>query len=238
MERRSLSEQAYDRLKYRIVRLTLKPGQWVTERGLAAELDVGLAPLRSAMARLSNEGLLLTVPRRGYCVTELSLDDGDQLFAAWRLVAVEITRLATLAMTPESVDAYEALVGETASRRADGVRDELEIVLGVITEQWHFLARLAGNSYLEEILLRLETQVSRLCVLGLSVNPDMATLAMSDRRESGMAEVFRRRDAARAVAITEETMTRIENDFHVAFSRETAAAVPSRAVPSQAGASR
>lgn len=76
----SYQQQAYDHVKPRIMDLSLKPGAWLTDASVAAELGVSRTPVREAFRRLESEGLLVSAPRRGWRVHALSIDDIREIF--------------------------------------------------------------------------------------------------------------------------------------------------------------
>ena len=55
---RSQSEEAYLRIRDRIVCLEMAPGSVVQEARLRAELEIGRTPIREALQRLQQRGLL------------------------------------------------------------------------------------------------------------------------------------------------------------------------------------
>jgi len=76
----TLQEQAYEFVKAQIMNLDLKPGQYVTDSQVASELKISRTPVREALRRLEQEGLLVNQARRGWKVYALSLDDIHQIF--------------------------------------------------------------------------------------------------------------------------------------------------------------
>jgi len=77
---RSLSEQAYEQLRQRIVTLVLAPNAVVDEAQLQRELGLGRTPIREALKRLELERLITIIPRRGIFVTPINLTDLQQLY--------------------------------------------------------------------------------------------------------------------------------------------------------------
>ncbi len=75
----SLTEKAYRQLEEMIVTLQLEPGSVLSELELAEQLKIGRTPIREALHRLSREGLVLILPRKGILVTEIN--PGKQLLA-------------------------------------------------------------------------------------------------------------------------------------------------------------
>jgi DNA-binding GntR family transcriptional regulator len=79
-------QQAYDYVKDQITGLKLKPGQTLTDSQIAAELNFSRTPIREALRRLEQEGLLVNDSRRGWKIYSLSLDDIRQIFELKQLL--------------------------------------------------------------------------------------------------------------------------------------------------------
>src|SRR6056297_1502068 len=73
------SEIAYEKIRKMIVLTKLKPGQEINVSELMKELDLGKTPIREALNRLSYEGYIRILPRKGMLVTNLNVDDMDKL---------------------------------------------------------------------------------------------------------------------------------------------------------------
>jgi DNA-binding GntR family transcriptional regulator len=67
-------------VKAQIMNLDLKPGQYVTDSQVASALNVSRTPVREALRRLEQEGLLINQARRGWKVYTLSLEDIHEIF--------------------------------------------------------------------------------------------------------------------------------------------------------------
>ncbi len=78
---RSLPDQLAERLRERILSGAAAPGAPIRQDALAAELGVSKIPLREAMARLEQEGLLRSEANRGYFVRELSAGEAREVYA-------------------------------------------------------------------------------------------------------------------------------------------------------------
>src|SRR3546814_12092206 len=53
----------------------------IRQDALAAELGVSKIPVREALARLEQEGLLISHPNRGYLVRPMSAAEADEIYA-------------------------------------------------------------------------------------------------------------------------------------------------------------
>jgi DNA-binding GntR family transcriptional regulator len=75
----SLADQAAERIREAIRNGHYTPGTRLVERELAAELGISHIPIREALARLTEEGLVERLPRRGARVAGLSLVELEEL---------------------------------------------------------------------------------------------------------------------------------------------------------------
>ncbi len=89
--KKTLAERLYLIIEEKIVDLELKPGTFLTESFLEKLLKAGRTPIREAVQRLSREGLIKVLPRKGLLVTEININDQSNLI----LVRREIERLMT-----------------------------------------------------------------------------------------------------------------------------------------------
>lgn len=91
---RALKDEAFETLERMIVNGQLEPGQWVSETDLIELSGHTRAPIRSAIQRLADEGLLHIVPRRGAQVCPI---DHTEQFRALELRRVVETLVAKAA---------------------------------------------------------------------------------------------------------------------------------------------
>ena len=65
------ADVAYDTLESMIVTLQLKPGAPIVEAELVDSTGLGRTPLREALMRMSSNGLIVQLPRRGLIVSDI-----------------------------------------------------------------------------------------------------------------------------------------------------------------------
>ncbi|WP_409178875.1 GntR family transcriptional regulator [Brevibacillus fortis] len=99
IERPTLREQVYQGLKKAIIMLELKPGERVNDNELAALFGVSRTPVREALKRLEDEGLIESVPGSLTRVTPLLEKEAKHAFP---VVAALHGLAARLAMPFES----------------------------------------------------------------------------------------------------------------------------------------
>ncbi len=71
---KSLVAQVFEILKDMIVAITLKPGELISEKEVAEALGASKTPVREAVIRLEDMGLVEVVPKSGTYVTPIQLD--------------------------------------------------------------------------------------------------------------------------------------------------------------------
>jgi DNA-binding GntR family transcriptional regulator len=199
---RPLSETAYRTLRERVLTCKLNPGARLTERGTAAELGLGLSPVRHALTRLIQDGLVQVTPFEGYRVAPLTLRSVDDLFNVWLLLGPEIARLGVTQAVPEQAAELRRLAAEAdwALAQTPG-RDSTAQFIALADNMFHLLAVAAGNDRLREVYLSLAGEMSRVWTLVLTVDPvqDVLLAVTEDWRP-----VIDHRDGDRAARLARE----------------------------------
>lgn len=151
---------AYRHLRELIIRTELRPGSALVESDLMRRLDVGRTPLRDALRKLDDEGLVEILPRRGTFVTQVTLHDLQQIFEV-RSGLEDI--VAGLAVERCTVDDLEIMRGMTERLNGNGAADASDVALD--GELHAFLLRVARNRLLEDLYRRVADASLRLLYL-------------------------------------------------------------------------
>jgi DNA-binding GntR family transcriptional regulator len=119
----SLTDRAWRALEEEIVTLKIAPGSVVSEAGLSARLGLGRTPVREALQRLANEGLVQILPRRGIIVTEIDVAAQLRLLEVRREIERLLARSAAQRGDPTQRNRFGTLADEmeTAAKREDDV---------------------------------------------------------------------------------------------------------------------
>ena len=75
LQTRSLREQVYEYLRDEMNRGGLQPGAFLDLNDLAQRLGISRTPLREALLQLESQGFVTVLPRRGFRLNPLTLDD-------------------------------------------------------------------------------------------------------------------------------------------------------------------
>jgi DNA-binding GntR family transcriptional regulator len=162
LESRSLRERVYGALRDAIVTGELAPGQRLRDQLLAAQLGVSRTPVREALQRLDDEGLVQTSPR---ALTRVAPLDAQAARDAFPIVAVlhalaarqGVSRLAAHDVA-EMRAANEALAAEVAAVERATILQAIQA-----DDRFHaVLLRAAANVEIVRTLERIMPKVRRL----------------------------------------------------------------------------
>lgn len=92
-DRPNMSEELAHAVRAMIVDGRLPAGARVNEVHLAAGLQVSRTPLREALSRLASEGALQAVPRKGWFVTPMTVEELEQLYDVRPILDPEALRM-------------------------------------------------------------------------------------------------------------------------------------------------
>jgi DNA-binding GntR family transcriptional regulator len=146
--RGNLAEQVYTELKSQMHDFRLVPGDRFSEVEIGSRLGVSRTPVREALFRLRNEGLLDVESKSGWFVRPIDFGKLEQLYDL--RVVLELASVARLCARPDMAPELESLKGiwlvPTAERLADGRE------VGAHDEQFHAtLVRAAGNGEMARV---------------------------------------------------------------------------------------
>ncbi|WP_161316016.1 GntR family transcriptional regulator [Sneathiella litorea] len=96
-----LVQKAYEELEELIVTLDIAPGSILSEQALSKELEIGRTPIREALIKLSHEGLVSIIPRKGVIITDIDVNQHFRMLEFRREVERLVVRLACERATPE-----------------------------------------------------------------------------------------------------------------------------------------
>jgi len=106
----SLAEQAYQRIKDKILTLELRPGLFLNESALCELTGIGRMPVHQAIQRLRVERLIEVIPRKGLVVRFDSLHDILALIEARLAMEPEVVALAAQRASPAQLKALRELL--------------------------------------------------------------------------------------------------------------------------------
>jgi len=98
-----LRSQTYKILKNMIITREILPGKKISEETLAQEIGVSRTPIREALFRLENEGIVKIIPRRGAFVVKPSKENIIEILQIREVLEALIVRLVTPLMEESDI---------------------------------------------------------------------------------------------------------------------------------------
>lgn len=193
--RSSYRERVADALRAALIAGELRPGEVYSAPSLAARFGVSATPVREAMLDLAKEGLVDTVPNKGFRVTAVSDEQLDEYTHIRALI--EIPTVAALARTADRVS-LEALRPAAREIVTAAVAGDLIAYVEADTRFHLGLLALAGNAHLVEVVADLRKR-SRL--YGLTALVEAGRLLASAEEHLELLDALLERDEKAVHAI-------------------------------------
>lgn len=155
----SMQSQAYEFIKHKITMCEYAPNQLLSEAVLQEELGFSRTPVREAIGRLEQEGLLKVFPKRGIVVSGFTINDISMIFEVRRLVEPYTLRNYGDRLDPKEVKRFSDIFHAHAEFKESNGFYQLD-------DQFHsFLISALTNEYLLDLYSRIQTQNVRLRVM-------------------------------------------------------------------------
>lgn len=199
-ENRALAVDIASRLRAAILAGHFGPGEQLREEPIARSMGVSRGPVREALVRLEQEGLVVNRRNRGAFVAQLAAQDLEEVYtlrvAIERLAVQRAVRFVSAAQLGE----MDAVVDTMAAYAARGIteREAAELDLG-----FHdLLYRASNHRRLFDAWANLRPQIHILLLNRNVAHEDFRDYLVKGHR--WIVDALRDRDAARAVATIED----------------------------------
>ena len=200
VERHTLADQVYASLKKAMLDGDLRPGERVKELEIAQSLGASRTPVREALSRLEQEGLVQPFPSGGLTVVELSPNDVEQLFGLLKVVEPYACSLALENITERELVKIEAICAraEELTQKDNERRIELN-------RRFHdVLIEVTGHRRLIELVTNLRAAIQPYRIITMNspefqASPEFLDLMVRDHTE--IIRALRARDEERLVKL-------------------------------------
>lgn len=197
----SLAEQAYRLLEEQLVTLKLAPGELIAEKDLMDKAGIGRTPVREAIQRLSAEGLLQVLPRKGLMVTPLRRSDLIRIIEARRVLERLMVVKAAERGSPDQRQALRIL-----AMHLEAADNDLEVFFRLDRRLDELLEIACDNRFLVKALTAMHSQCRRLWYL----HRRRLNLPLSAQLHGGLARAVADGDGAGAIRALDEIITILE----------------------------
>ncbi|MDA7948392.1 MAG: GntR family transcriptional regulator [Hyphomicrobiaceae bacterium] len=205
----SAVQQVYDHLRHLIINLKLPPGAPVAKSKIAADFGLSQTPVREALLRLSDEGLVDIFPQSGTMVSLIDVQHAREAHFIRLAVEVEVQRVLAETIQPVGMAELRAWV----ERQTTELKAGSQTAFKQADNQFHdAMFQLAGVQGLTRLLQTQRGHYDRIRGLYLReherretvVEEHNAILAALDKRDAAGAEAGVRRHLGKSLAQIDE----------------------------------
>jgi DNA-binding GntR family transcriptional regulator len=191
-------------------------------------LALGRAPIRTALARLAEEGLVQAVPRRGWMVSQVTVRDIHEVFDLRLLLEPEAASRAAAHSDHSRLRSLDAICEQ--GYRPDSPDSALAFLAA--NRAFHVaIAERAGNTRLARQIARMLDESTRMLVLGLSRRDRSGEMSHEHR---ALIAALAAGDGPRASAIMREQVAASRDMVLAALTGPTSSLVIAPQHPSEA----
>ena len=202
MKKESLKLQAYNTIKDKIIRCEYAPNELISEEALREELGVSRTPIRDALSRLEQEGLLTILPKKGIMVSGLSLGEINGIFEIRMLFEPYVLSVYGHRLNDDKMLEFYNKCTQS------GILSEEEFYR--MDDEFHsFLIHAAANRYIQYTYELIQNQNRRFRIMTGEQGNDR--LARSNQEHLAIIETCLRKDWPAAAAAMEEHLRQSKN---------------------------
>lgn len=161
----SLPEQIAERIGNAIIRGAFEPGTRIQEQEVADRFKVSRGPVREALRILERDGLVQIHARRGAQVTQLDVDEVNDLFEIRISLLGLAARLVAERRDPDFIARMRASVERLAEVQKTS---DTDAYASAVYRHNIMLAEGSGNRFVHRMVASLSHQTLRYSRLGLS----------------------------------------------------------------------
>jgi DNA-binding GntR family transcriptional regulator len=195
LKRRSLGQEVTIVLRQMVQRGELAPGERLVEERLAEQLGLSRTPVREALHRLEQEGLLLKRPRGGYEVRNLTIEEVEEVAGVRAVLAAYAAERAAGRISPEELILLEQNIKDFG--QAIEANDE-DTLLDLNSDFHSRILQASASPLLNRLLGELHGEVERVSRAAAS-NMPAGIWSLEDHQ--ALFEALKNRDGAKAAQI-------------------------------------
>jgi DNA-binding GntR family transcriptional regulator len=161
-------QRAYEEIKRLILADEIAPGSFIAERSLASRLEMSTTPVRSALERLEQEGLLSISPKQGAVVRAFSFREISELYEIRVALEPFVARNIAGRLTPAQI---ERLNANLDAQRQNLVHRDIALCVQ-LDEDFHTLfSEFLDNREIVRVMQSLRDKTHRIFHRVFALNP-------------------------------------------------------------------
>jgi DNA-binding GntR family transcriptional regulator len=186
----SFRDQIAGKIREAILNNSLRAGDRLVERKLAAQFEVSVTAVREALIVLEAEGFVVKEPNSSTYVTELSMQEVEKAFDLRRVLEGFAMELAVRFATPEQMQSLEKAYLEMVDA---ATRGDPDLFLKKDCAWHEAIWYLSANEYLIAALRRLVLPLFAFAAIRIHTGSPLDLLADANRHQP-MLDAIKARD--------------------------------------------
>ena len=205
----SAVQQVYDHLRHQIINLKLPPGTPIAKSKIAADFGLSQTPVREALLRLADEGLVDIFPQSGTMVSLIDVQHAREVHFLRLAVEIEVQRVLVETIDADGMAELRAWM----DRQITELKSGKETAFKQADNRFHdAMFQLAGVQGLTRLLESKRGHYDRIRGLYLRdherretvVKEHKVILAALDKRDAAAAEAGVRQHLGKSLAVIDD----------------------------------
>jgi len=204
----TLTDTVTDKIREAIVRGELEPGERLTEPTLASRLGVSRSPVREALRRLENEGLVVRESSNGFSVWNPTEADVDEILS----LRTMMESLAAELMIDKLTDADIRNLEEIYEAEKQAIAENRRLLLTKEDRKFHdYLIEASRHTRLLEVWNRVMCQWEVLVYRRIDLDPQVFETVLTDHQD--ILDALKARDLERLIRLHKDINTRVGQEM-------------------------
>lgn len=158
-DKRPLTDEAYDIIKMRIIDLHYRPGEVLFTQQLAQELNLSRTPVREALVKLSQEGLLGQTDSRKFQVTDITKESIVEIYSLRECFELAAVGHVIAHIDRNDIEAMQSIINRMNESLKKG---DADMFFSLDNEFHSYLIRKYNNRFLINFVNQLTDHQQRI----------------------------------------------------------------------------
>lgn len=192
-----IREITYEALKDAIIAGDILPGERIVESSFAKRLNISRTPIREALRKLEQDGLVIYTPRKGVVVKSLEEKDINDIYTIRTCLETLAMTKAVENVTTESIAKLRAILAAANKEVEEG---NIENAAKIGREMHLEIYQMSGMDRLVGILSSLDEYMDRFSYMSMSDEERRHTAA---REHTEMVDALEKRDLETLIQVSD-----------------------------------
>lgn len=151
-----MKTRVYNVIMKEILSGQFQPGDKILIKNLSGKYNVSTTPIREALTKLENEGVLSKEPYKSYEIREYSYDEIKKIYEARMIIETQVVKLATKKLDESMNEKFQSIL----DRSKKVIQEKRYEEFNECNSAFHFcIFETADNDYLLEMMENINKQI-------------------------------------------------------------------------------